>query len=148
MMEHPTSPEGAAHSAHMQCEGELFGQLAGIDEKVLRQFAALCKGAQMQALFAGSARLADWFQTVALVILDERHRRKGKDLRLGDPNERLQQHTLALSERDLEAVAMGFARMIEKANPETSATLTPLIEIFYEPVRVELVQRLAEAESS
>ena len=121
----------------------LFAQLSGMDEKVLRQFGALCKGAQMQALFGGSARLADWFQSVALIILDERHRRVGKDMRLGDPDSRLHEHTLALSQRDLEAVAMGFARMIEKASPTVGAQLTPLIDLFYEPVRVELMQRLA-----
>jgi hypothetical protein len=113
--------------------------LAEVDEKVLRQFQSLCKGAQMQALFGRSARLADWFQTVALIVMDERHQRKGKDMRLGDPEPRLREHTDALSERDMEAVAMGFALMLEKASPATAEQLTPLINLFYEPVRVRLM---------
>jgi hypothetical protein len=137
----PTSHDDASLESAL---GGLFGQLVDKDEKVLRQFSALCKGAQMQALYGKSPRLADWFQSVALIILDERHRRVGKDMRLGDPDVRLREHTLALSQRDLEAVAMGFARMLEKASPETGAKLTPLIDVFYEPVRVELMQRLAE----
>jgi len=129
-------------------DGSVTEQLSDIDDKVLRQFSALCKGAQMQALMGSSARLADWFQTVSLVILDERHRRVGKDLRLGDPDERLDAHTLALSQRDLEAVAMGFARMLEKARPENAALLTPLIDTFYEPVRIELLRRLADSDQA
>lgn len=139
----PTSHDGADHAPR---ERGLLDQISGIDEKLLRQFQALCKGAQMQALMSRSPRLADWFQTIALIILDERHRRVGKDLRIGDPDERLQQHTLALSQLDLEAVAMGFARMIEKASPEAAERSGPLIDIFYEPVRIELMQRLSTIE--
>lgn len=136
MTDDTLAPTDAASS----CLSSLVGE---IDGETLQRFASFAKASQFKSVFGRNLHLANWFEALGDIVRDELRRRDGKNdqVKVAAPDAHLRERTEVMTDRELEALGMGFASLMAAASRQQDTALLRLIEAVYEPVREEYVRR-------